>query len=76
MNHYPLMVDLHEKNVVVAGGGKVAYRKMRVLMNCGAYVTVISSRAIKPVERLAKEGKIIWHQRDWRQGGARARLFC
>lgn len=68
MNHYPIMVDLNEKNVVVAGGGNVAYRKMKSLVDSGARVTVIGSRVIDPVKRLAEEGKIVWRQRNWQRG--------
>lgn len=41
-NYYPIMVDIKDKNCMVIGGGKVAYRKAKGLLEHGAMVSVIS----------------------------------
>ncbi|UMZ73203.1 precorrin-2 dehydrogenase/sirohydrochlorin ferrochelatase family protein [Natranaerofaba carboxydovora] len=41
-NLYPAMLDLKEKECVVIGGGKVAIRKVKTLLNSFAKVKVIS----------------------------------
>ncbi|MFZ2456067.1 MAG: bifunctional precorrin-2 dehydrogenase/sirohydrochlorin ferrochelatase [Candidatus Altiarchaeia archaeon] len=40
--HYPLFIDLAGKEVLVAGGGKIATRRALVLHENGARVTVVS----------------------------------
>ncbi|UBH07913.1 precorrin-2 dehydrogenase/sirohydrochlorin ferrochelatase family protein [Macrococcus armenti] len=39
---YPVMLDINEKNILIVGGGQVATRKVKGLMNEGANVTVIA----------------------------------
>ncbi|MEO7426673.1 MAG: uroporphyrinogen-III C-methyltransferase [Fibrobacteria bacterium] len=50
---YPLAVDLRGKPVLVAGGGKVAARKLTELLRCGAEITLIAPSPVPAVERLA-----------------------
>jgi precorrin-2 dehydrogenase/sirohydrochlorin ferrochelatase len=42
MNYYPVYLNLCEKKVLVVGGGSVAYRKAKRLLNSNAYVKVVS----------------------------------
>ncbi len=42
MSGYPLELDVAGKNVVVVGGGAVALRRMKALVDAGANVTVIA----------------------------------
>lgn len=55
MRYYPLLLDLQNKKCVVAGGGQVAQRKARSLINCGAKVKVISPSLNKGLLRFKKE---------------------
>ena len=41
---YPIFLDLTNRRVVVIGGGKVALRKARGLVEAGARVTVVAPR--------------------------------
>ncbi len=43
MKLYPVMLRLHGKRTVVIGGGAVALRKIKDLLECGAAVEVIAS---------------------------------
>ena len=43
MRHFPLFLDLHGRTVAVIGGGEVALRKVRALLEAGARVTVVAS---------------------------------
>ncbi|RYM05435.1 siroheme synthase [Sporolactobacillus sp. THM7-7] len=63
--HYPITLDIRGRTAVVAGGGRVAERKIRSLISGGASVTVFCERASGQVEKWAKSGKIIWIRRDW-----------
>lgn len=46
MDFFPLFVNVKDKNIYVVGGGTVAYRKTKTLLECGAKVLVIA-REIK-----------------------------
>jgi len=47
MTYYPVMVDLTNKEVLVVGGGSVAGRKVKTLLEYGAIVNVVS-RELSP----------------------------
>lgn len=53
-----LLVDIKDKHCVVVGGGKIAYRKVMVLLEEEANVTVISPKACSEIEELSKDEKI------------------
>lgn len=44
MAYFPMFVDLTDKNCLVVGGGKVALRKVRMLLDFGASVLVMAER--------------------------------
>ncbi len=53
MGYYPIMMDLTDKPCLVVGGGKVALRKVKSLLEAGARVTLISPEIDK---ELAESG--------------------
>ena len=60
MNYLPIAVKLKDRRVVVIGGGKVAERKILVLLEAGGDVRVISPKATPAIRRLAKNRDIKW----------------
>jgi len=42
MRYFPLFADLHGRRVLVVGGGAVAERKVRLLLDAGARVTLVA----------------------------------
>lgn len=42
MNHLPIFLDMRGAHAVVVGGGEVALRKIRILREAGAQVTVVA----------------------------------
>lgn len=42
MRHFPLFLDLNARDVAVVGGGEVALRKVKALLEAGARVSVVS----------------------------------
>jgi hydroxymethylbilane synthase len=59
---YRLMVSINlaEHEILVAGGGKTALRKITTLLGCGARVMMISPSALPELEAMAANGKISW----------------
>ena len=49
---FPLFVDLNDKTVLVVGGGPVAARKARVLLDYGPRVLVCAPRYVPELEQL------------------------
>lgn len=58
MRYYPLMLDLRDRRCLVAGGGTVAERKVRTLLDAGAAVTVVSPAATEKLRQLAADGRL------------------
>lgn len=55
---YALMLNLEHKRVVVVGGGQVATRKIRQLLECGAEVIVVSPVISALLHEWIQEGSI------------------
>jgi len=65
---YAVALDLHDKSVVVVGGGNVAERKVRGLLDAGASVTVVAPRIAAALRELAERGTIRTIERPFRAG--------
>jgi precorrin-2 dehydrogenase/sirohydrochlorin ferrochelatase len=68
MKYYPINIDIRGKVAIIVGGGAVAERKCRMLLEAGAEVTVISSRLSRGLRRLLEKGCISHRDRDYRRG--------
>ncbi len=60
MKYYPVFWNIAGKKCIVVGGGEVAERKVKRLLDCDAQVFVISSQLTPELARL-NEKKIISH---------------
>jgi precorrin-2 dehydrogenase/sirohydrochlorin ferrochelatase len=65
MDFYPIMLKLAGKRIVVVGGGKVAERKITGLIGTGANICVIAPEASPEIERMSKDGKIVWTAKNF-----------
>lgn len=54
MAYFPMFVDLTDKNCLVIGGGTVAYRKIKVLMDFDARIDVVALDIISEIKMLAE----------------------
>ncbi len=60
MRYYPAFLDLRGKRCAVIGGGKVAERKVRGLLEAGAKVYVASPELTPALARMAHQGRIAY----------------
>ena len=58
MQHLPLFADLKRRPCLVVGGGSVAERRVRQLLDAGAAVSVIAPELNGPLTKLAAAGEI------------------
>lgn len=68
MRHFPVNLNIREKKVVVIGGGAVAARKVRDLLEAGANISVIDPKPTAFISRLAAKEKIYLIRRSYRTG--------
>jgi len=63
---YPVNLDIKGKHCLVVGGGAVASRKAKTLMECGAVVTVVSPDFSETLHLLAQNAGITLIQRRYK----------
>jgi len=66
MQYYPVFLDIKDRNCLVVGGGDVGTRKVEMLLECGAAVTVVSIDATKKLKRFLKDGRITLVKRAYK----------
>ncbi len=67
MSGYPIMLRLNDKPVAVVGGGRVAARKIKRLIEAGARVMVISPQIERGIRDLLSDGDIVWIQSQYQR---------
>ena len=65
---YPIKLDLTGQACLVLGGGSVAERKVRRLLDEGAVVTVIAPALTPALQILAEEHQLSWQRRTYQPG--------
>ena len=65
MKYFPLFVDINNRHCLVIGGGPVANRKVKSLLNSGAIVTLISPVITAEIKTLADASKISVFLREY-----------
>jgi len=66
--YYPVCLNLNGRKCVVVGGGRIALRKVKALLEHGAEITVISPDLCLELLQLAGSGKIHVLKREYRIG--------
>ncbi|MGB8266706.1 MAG: NAD(P)-dependent oxidoreductase, partial [Candidatus Velthaea sp.] len=67
---YPIILTVRGRRALVVGGGPVAERKVRGLLDAGADITLISPRATPDLAALADARTIRWIERPYATGDA------
>lgn len=69
MAYFPMFVDMTERKCLIVGGGNVAYRKVMVMLDFGAKVTVVAEDICEELRKLTiddtanKENRITFIKR-------------
>ena len=66
---YPLTLDVRDRRVVVVGGGPVAARRARGLVEAGAEVVVVAPWTCEDLADLVAAGRIRWLPREYAGAG-------
>ncbi len=66
MAYFPMFIDLTEANCLIIGGGEVAYRKAKILLDFGARVHVIAKEISMELAALSEEtDHLLLEQREF-----------
>ncbi|MFH0840205.1 MAG: bifunctional precorrin-2 dehydrogenase/sirohydrochlorin ferrochelatase [Candidatus Omnitrophota bacterium] len=63
---YPVALKIRGESVLIAGGGKVAGRKVEILLKSGAKVKIVSPKITEGLRRLVSLRKVRWIKRKIR----------
>jgi siroheme synthase-like protein len=74
-DYFPAFLDVRRRRCLVVGGGAIALRKVRGLLECGARVTVVSPALVPALARLATMGAIEYRARPFRRADARGAML-
>ena len=66
MRYFPLFADLNGRRVLVVGGGEVAERKVRLLLEAGARIDIVARELVsRELAEWAGAGPVSWLARDF-----------
>ncbi len=73
---FPMLVNLAGRKCVVVGAGIVAAGKIEGLLLCGADVVVVSLRAVAAIQRLARDGRLVWRRKAFSQRDVQGKFLA
>ena len=68
MRYFPINLDISGRLCIVIGGGNVAERKVRSLLECNGSVMVISPDLTDGLASIKDAGGLVWENRVYREG--------
>ncbi len=68
MVYFPILIDLRKFSVVVIGGGEVATRKVKNLLEFDCSPVIIAPQVTKELEQIITEKKLTYIQRKYQKG--------
>jgi uroporphyrin-III C-methyltransferase/precorrin-2 dehydrogenase/sirohydrochlorin ferrochelatase len=67
LDFFPVFLDLENRNCLVVGGGKVAARKVSLLLRAGANVEVVAPQLCDEMKRLVSNDKVSHQARKFEE---------
>ncbi|SFF96029.1 precorrin-2 dehydrogenase / sirohydrochlorin ferrochelatase [Halobacillus alkaliphilus] len=61
----PLMIQLEDRKAVIIGGGKVACKRARTLIDTGAQVTIVSPHLTSELHAMAENAEVDWKKKTF-----------
>lgn len=61
----PIMINLSQMNVVVIGGGRIATRRVELLLEYASHIRVVSPHITEYLNGLIQQQQVIWHQKEF-----------
>ncbi len=65
MSFMPLLIDLSAKHVVVIGGGKIAERRVKTLLQYISHLDIVSPHLTETLSYYNKQGFVTWHAKKY-----------
>ena len=66
--YFPMFVDISEMKIIVVGGGTIATRRIKTLLQFASDITVIAPDVTDSLKLLETEGKIFLLHREYQEG--------
>ena len=63
--YFPLFMDLNSKKVMVVGGGTIAERRIRTLLDFVEEIWVIAPEISDGIRELKEQGRIFWKKKRY-----------
>lgn len=73
--YYPLFLDISDKLCTILGGGRIAERKVMMLLKFNAKVRLISPKITRNLAKLSESGKIECVEREYKDGDLEGALL-
>lgn len=65
MDYFPLFCQMKDRQVLVVGGGEVAERKLRLLLQAGARIRLVGRELAPEVANWVTEGRLNWQAQEF-----------
>ena len=66
--YFPMFVDISEMKIIVVGGGRIATRRIKTLLQFASDITVIAPDVTDSLKLLESEGQIHYIHREYHAG--------
>ena len=63
--YFPMFVDIHNYHILVVGGGKIALRRIRTLMQFQPMISVIAPEICEELEEMEQQGQLIVYKKRY-----------